>query len=182
MFNNEIENEYFAWLYETVTGRRFAKCISYRKLMHQLHDVPFRWTIPKDANRAADGISLRRRYSIDMGFDSNYFSDYLEDKPCSVLEMMIGLAIRCEETIMDDPSKGDRTGQWFWEMITNLGLGSMSNDMYEPEYVKDVVDKLLDHEYGPDGTGGLFIVRGCKYDLRETEIWIQLLWYLDTIA
>ena len=43
--------------------------------------------------------------------------------------MMIALAIRCEEHIMDDPDAGDRTGQWFWSMLVSLGLGSMD----EPE-------------------------------------------------
>lgn len=181
MNQHEVEEEYFGWLYEMVTGRRFAKCISYRKLMRYLHDTPFRWSIPKDRNRAEDGIGLRRRYALYSGFEGDYFDVYL-DRPCSVLEMMIALAIRCEETIMDDPLKGDRTGQWFWGMLTSLGLASMNNNAFDIEYVEAVIQRFLDRDYRPDGVGGLFTVRGCRFDLRETEIWIQMLWFLDTIA
>ena len=181
MYKDEIDNEYFSWLYNIVAGRRFAKGISYTKVLFQLHDTEFRWTIPKDKNRAGDGIELRRRYSMEMGFDPDYFDDYL-DGPCSIFEMMVALAIRCEETIMDDPSKGDRTSHWFWEMLTSLGLGSMDNSRYDPEYVDDVTERFLSRDYDPNGCGGLFTIRNCKFDLRETEIWIQLLWYLDTIT
>lgn len=181
MYKDEIDNEYFSWLYNIVAGRRFAKGISYTKVLSQLHDTDFRWAIPKDKNRAGDGTELRRRYSMEMGFDPDYFDDYL-DGPCSIFEMMVALAIRCEETIMDDPSKGDRTSQWFWEMLTSLGLGSMDNSRYDPEYVDDVTERFLSRDYEPNGRGGLFTIRNCKFDLRETEIWIQLLWYLDTIT
>ena len=103
------------------------------------------------------------------------------DEPCSVLEMMVALAIRCEESIMDNPVYGDRTGQWFWNMIVSLGLGSMTDEMYDRDYVDNIVDRFLDRDYSPDGRGGLFTIRNCEYDLRDVEITHQLYWYLDTI-
>jgi hypothetical protein len=102
--------------------------------------------------------------------------------PCSVFEMMIALAIRCEENIMDDPSKGDRTGQWFWGMITNLGLGSMMDHRFNKIFVDDTIKRFLDRDYEPDGKGGLFRIRNTNKDLRTVEIWYQLCWYLDTIT
>ena len=99
--------------------------------------------------------------------------------PCSVLEMMIALAIRCEETIMDNPLYGDRTAQWFWRMMSNLGLGLMTDDIYDRDLVKQKIDRFLNREYDPDGKGGLFYIRGCAEDLRNVEIWAQLCWYLD---
>ena len=101
---------------------------------------------------------------------------------CSVLEMLIALAIRCEETIMDNPAVGDRTGQWFWGMITNLGLGSMIDYNYNREYVEDVVARFIDNDYEPNGRGGLFTIKNCNCDLRDVEIWKQLCWYLDDLA
>ena len=94
--------------------------------------------------------------------------------------MMLALAIRCEETIMDDPKVGNRTKQWFWGMVTNLGLGSMTDDRFDRRFVDDVVERFLDRRYEPDGTGGLFTVRNCRYDLRKVEIWYQVCWYLDS--
>lgn len=174
-----INNEYFEWLLSFVCTERFSKRMSYRKLLIQLHNIEFIYSIPKDANRAEDGIDLRWRFSLLEGYDEA--EEYL-DGPCSVLEMMLALAIRCEETIMDDPRMGDRTGQWFWGMITNLGLGSMTDDRYDKAFVNDVIDRFLNREYEPNGKGGLFTVRHCNHDLRKVEIWYQLNWYLDSIA
>jgi hypothetical protein len=95
--------------------------------------------------------------------------------------MMVALAIECEVTIMDDPNIGDRTGQWFWGMIVNLGLGSMTDYKFDDIYVEGVVRRFLDREYEPNGKGGLFTVKNCRYDLRTVEIWNQMCWYLGTI-
>ena len=103
------------------------------------------------------------------------------DGPCTMLEMMVALAIKCEE-IMDDASIGDRTGQWFWGMIHSLGLSSMSDRVFDRDYVDDVIARFLDRDYEPDGRGGLFTVRHCSHDLRTVEIWYQLSWYLDSIT
>mgnify|MGYP003235589453 FL=1 len=96
--------------------------------------------------------------------------------------MILALAIRCEETIMDDPSIGDRTQQWFWGMITNLGLGSMTDSRFDRDAANDILERFLDREYEPDGKGGLFTVRNCDSDLRDVEIWYQMCWYLNHIT
>lgn len=180
MIRNEIINEYFDWMLYLVCEGRFGKDVSYRKLLAYLHNTPFRWSIPKDKNRATDGITLRWRFAYDTGRRnmSDEIDEYL-DGPCSVLEMLIFLAIRCEENIMDDPALGDRTGQWFWGMIANLGLGSMNDNNFDNLYVANVVDRFLDREYEPNGKGGLFTIINTPCDLRTVEIWCQLCWFLD---
>ena len=80
---------------------------------------------------------------------------------------------------MDDPRYGDRTAQWFWRMMSNLGLGLMTDDIYDRGLVKHKLDIFLHREYEPDGKGGLFYIRDCAEDLRKVEIWAQLCWYLD---
>lgn len=178
MTRNEVSNEYFEWLFKSVCEDRFPsnKENSFRKLLEQLHDTEFIFIIPKDENRAEDGISLRDHYIYDYKLPLNTL-DYL-DGPCSVLEMMVALAERCEE-FMDDPLIGDRTGQWFWGMITNLGLGSMVDSRYDELFVDDVITRFLNREYEPDGRGGLFTIKYCDYDLRDVEIWYQLCWFLN---
>ena len=178
-YEDEINNEYFEWMFGLVCSNRYSKCISYRKLFMQLHNTEFIFSIPKDANRAEGGIDLRYRFALHK--DDMDMLNYL-DGPCSVLEMMIALSIRCEESIMDDPSIGDRTGQWFWGMIVNLGLGSMTDDRYDKQYVDHILYRFLNREYDPDGKGGLFTVRNCDEDLRTVEIWYQMCWYLDNIV
>ena len=99
-----------------------------------------------------------------------------------MLEMMIALSIRCEETIMDDPRVGNRTGQWFWSMITNLGLGGMVDSQFDKRFTDETINRFLRRRYAPNGTGGLFTIKNCNRDLRTVGIWCQLCWYLDSIA
>lgn len=171
-----VNEEYFDWLYDLVCRRRYSKEISYKKLLRYLHTIEFIYDIPKDGNRADDGIRLRYRFAEQ--YRDLYDADLYLSGPCSVLEMMVALALRGEETIMDDPLLGDRTGQWFWGMITNLGLGSMVDERFNSGKIDDVIERLLNREYEPNGKGGLFTVnRGL--DLREVEIWYQFMWHLD---
>lgn len=182
MIEHEINEDYFEWLYEGMCGNRYSKNISYRKLLEHLHNTNFRYTISNDKNRASDGIDLRYSFALSQGCEDEpeLITDYLKG-PCSVFEMMVALAQRCE-SVMDDPKIGDRTGQWFWGMINNLGLGGMNDNRYDEQYVDDVINTFLDREYKSNGKGGLFTIRNCEYDLREVEIWYQLCWYLDTIS
>lgn len=179
---NYISEKYFEWLYNFVCADRYREPLSYRRLLSKLYNTEFVWLIPKDKNRASDGINLRYNFIE----DTNDFreEDVLRnlDFPCSVLEMMIALAVRCEATIMDNPQFGDRTGQWFWGMVNNLGLGGMIDSDYDPVYVREVIDTFLRREYSPDGKGGLFRIENCDDDLRDVEIWCQLCWYLDRIS
>ena len=174
-----IKHDYFEWLIEVVCGERYAKTISYRMLLGHLHAAEFTYIIPNDLNRAKDGIALRYRYSLLQGWDT--VPECL-DGPCSVLEMMVALSLSCEENIMDDPEFGNRTSQWFWSMIANLGLGYMTDDKYDDVYVEECIQRLLSRDYDPDGKGGLFRIKNCRHDLRTIEIWYQLCWYLNTIS
>ena len=179
MHENNVTVDYFDWMYNLVCRNRYSKNISFKKVFSYLNNTKFTYTIRMDLNRAKDGTELRRRYANEFKIANIY------DRicgPCSVLEMMIALAIRCEETIMDDENFGDRTDQWFWDMMKNLGLGHMDDDEFDEEYVSDVITRFLNRDYKPDGRGGLFFVRNCDIDLRDVEIWIQMLWYLDNIT
>ena len=172
-YQDEISNRYFEWIVDLVGNGE-----SYRRLLLRLHQIEFIFLIPKDENRAKDGLDLRYRFALDSRMMDA--EDYL-DEPCSVLEMMAALALRCEESV-DDPLYGDRTSQWFWKMINNLGLGYMTDDRFDIDEVDYVIDKFLHREYSPDGHGGLFVIKRNRRDLRKVEIWYQLCWYLDSIC
>lgn len=183
MDKDKIVNDYFEWLIDIISDKRFGDNISYRKLLMYLHTANFKVVIQDDTNRANDGISMRWRFAQDTSRE-RYYDEISEclSGPCSVLEMMVALAVRCEETIMDDPRYGNRTGQWFWKMVVNLGLSTMYNNKFDKKLVSVVVDKFVNREYEPNGQGGLFIIRNCSYDLRVVPIWTQLCWFLDGIS
>lgn len=178
MTKSIIEEEYFEWLYNLVCQDRYGEKNSYRKLLKHLHDIEFTYIIQKDENRAIDGENLRYLFAYFHKYPASV--ETLLNGPSSVLEMMIALATRCED-VMDDPSIGDRTGQWFWKMISNLGLGGMYDMLYDREAVDKIIDIFLNRKFEPDGSGGLFKIKNCNKDLRKFEIWICALWYLDTM-
>lgn len=158
MTKNELNDAYFNWMCQLVFDGRYSKKLSYRRLLKVLHKIEFTYSIPMDGNRAEDGIDLRYRFGYENGCSSSMISAYLDNKTCSVLEMMIALAIRCEEHIMDDPDVGNRTGQWFWNMIVNLGLGSMNDSKFDRAYIEEIVQRFLERKYSRNGSGGLFTV------------------------
>lgn len=173
---NRVKDDYFNWLYDNVCKGRTYENISYIKIFTLLHDIEFTFSIRNDSNRARDGIDLRYRYALFV--DDERVLEIL-DGPCSVLEMMVALAIRCEESIMGDTRYGDRTGQWFWEMMYSLGIGNMIDEKFDEELAAEIIFRFMDRDYEPDGKGGLFYINGCKDDLRDVEIWSQLCWYLE---
>lgn len=181
-FQKGVKEEYFEWLYEYVCGGRSHDKVSCKKLFDYLHQVEFTYQLLRDENRAADGVDLRYRFAVERYPDTIEDVTYILDGPCSVLEMIIALAVRCEETIMDNTGYGDRTSQWFWNMMNNLGIGYMTDDIFDREFVEDTIDIFLERRYKPDGRGGLFYIRGCEEDLRDIEIWSQLCWYLDNFV
>ena len=181
MTRDELNNAYFEWMYQLVCDDGYSKGLSYRKLLYLLHDTDFTYTIAMDSNRYEDGIDLRYRFGNEHGYPDSMIARYLDNRPCSVLEMIIALAIRLEEHIMDDPDIGNRTGQWFWDMIVSLGLGSMDDSKFDKAHAIDVIRRFLNRDYGRDGKGGLFTIEHCRYDMRDIEIWYQANWYLDNI-
>ena len=178
-----IKEDYFNWLCEMVTRNKLhsgsiTSGITYNKLFEFLFETPFTWFVDFDGNREEDGYYLRHNYSLEKtdGYD---LADYI-DHPVSVLEVIVALAIRCED-VMDDPEYGNRTRQWFWEMLGNLGVADQSDDKFDINYVNKCVDRFLNREYEPNGRGGLFIVRHTREDLREIELWYQMQWYLNEL-
>lgn len=180
MTRDELVNRYFDWMYQLVVDR-YSK-LSYRRLFAKLHSTEFIFEIPMDGNRAEDGVELRYRFGREQNYPDAMVASLLDDTPCSILEMMIALSIRCEEHIMDNPDIGNRTGQWFWNMIVNLGLGSMDDEKFDRGYVEFVLNRLLDRQYERNGKGGLFTVSNCRRDMRSVDIWYQMCWYLDEIV
>lgn len=173
----DINSEYFEWLCSLVRDSKPIKHRSYRKLMVYLYHTEFEYILPMDRNRCDDGISLRYRFGYEQGFDDTIIASCM-DTPCSVLEMMVALALRCEEHIMQIPENGLMSGRWFWRMISNLGLEEMYDAQYDEDMVNCIIYRFLNRGYGPDGEGSLVYIPNSQYDLSTMEIWYQMMRYL----
>lgn len=176
-YYDQVKNDYFEWLYNYGCKGRINNNVSYRKLFMLLHDISFDFYIRNDLNRAMDGVDLRYRFANSHRKIDNIMD--ILNEPCTVLEMMLALAIRCEETIMEDTRYGDRTTQWLWAMLGSLGLKYMTDDRFNREEATKIIYDFMEHRYSPNGKGGLFYIPDTKSDLRNEEIWVQLCWYLE---
>lgn len=176
-----LRSRYFDWMYHLVCNDKYYKRLSYQKLLRCLDDIEFTYTMELDGNRAADGIDFRYRFGYENGYSIEEIEQGLDYGPCSVLEMMVALAFRVEEQIMDDPMYGNRIGQWFWSMIVSLNLGSQWDDNFDEYRVRHAIERFLNRDYERNGKGGLFTLEKPHKNLRNVEIWTQFMWYLNEV-
>ena len=176
-----MEKRYFKWLTQKVSDKEHDAG-QYMKLLNYLYNRSFFYILPMDGNRSEDGIDLRYRgFAYECGIPYHEIARYLDIRDCSILEMMISLAVRAEE-IVGDPEIGDRTAKWFWMMIDNLGLSEMTDENYDEVRTTWVIDCFVNRDYRPNGKGGLFKVEDPLYDMRDAEIWNQMCWFLSENA
>lgn len=170
----DLEERYFEWLTEKVGGME-----DYERLLRYLFRTPFEYTMPMDSNRYEDGIDLRYRFAEENDISDWEVSNGLGQRECSMLEMMIALALRCEVHIMADDDIGDRTSSWFWTMTISSGMIAASDRNWD-EYIADrSVKRIRDRTYLANGDGGLFRIHSFYPDMRRLEIWDQAMAYLN---
>lgn len=167
---------YFLWLCDLVN----ADMSRYQELLWILHYTDFTWCMDLDESRAIEGLALRERW-----YNLNPYDDWIVflEKDCSVLEALIGLALRVED-MLSDVNTGDRTRVWFWGMIRNLGLKPYTNERCLTYYtasidIQMIVSKWLNREFDADGTGSPFPIAHPTRDQRELSMIYQLYDYLS---
>lgn len=170
-----LEDRYFDWICCIAMD---GKAEDYQKLLRYLFEKDYRYTHPRDGNREAHGLDLRYRFGYLMEVSSTEIACELDDKPCSLLEMMVALSITIEENVMRDFDIGDRTHEWFIDMINSLGI-NMSDDIFSYPVADAAVERFFNRDYAPNGAGGLFTLRHPNDDMRRVEIWYQAMWWID---
>lgn len=147
---------------------------SYQKLILALYNEKFKWFINNDENRADDGERLRIIFEDETGLWCNNYN------PCSILEMLGALALRCNNELMYDPDLGNKTSEWFWDMITNLGLDRMDDWHFDNDEFNIIVKRLNNRTYDKNGFGGPFYIPNFSLDMRKIELWYQLNYYIQS--
>ena len=169
-------NSYYSWLYSLVTSELEK---DYSKLLIHLWETPFISLLPNDENREFDGLALRAEYCNTVIFmDKNILQNYR----VSCLEVLIALSRRMNFELSNTPFM-KTTQECFWELIHNLRLHYFHNANYEPrgrvEECDDIVQHWLHRKYLNNGIGGLFPLRRPKTNQTVTEIWYQMMAYLE---
>lgn len=155
--------EYFYWLLNYIDCDAYPAC-DYDRVLWKLMTTRFIVSIDNDQNRVDDALDFRTR-----------FVPWWMDIPVSILEIMVSMAVRIEDTIMKNTSENNRTAEWFWDMMQNLGLRQQSNDIYDgDEYVDKILHDFNNRKYEKNGLGSLFITRDRSKDMRKMELWFQM--------
>lgn len=168
-----MTNSYFDFLWNLVGRKK-----EYGRLLLYLHETEFYSLVPNDDNRGVDGEQLRNHYFDEVGATSPpSLPKDIPDGPCTVLEMIIGVAFRLEFELLGGQYERP-AADWFWVLIDNLGLTGytdqkMGYGIYILE-VKAAVECLLERRYLEDGDGGLFPLKRPRKDQRRVEIWYQM--------
>lgn len=162
---------YFDWLCTKVFDQRYSS-LRYSKLFNKLYNTHFIYILNEDKNRQDDGVALRFQFSHET-------ANTVDDRePANVLEVLVALAMRCENEIMGNDDFGNRTGIWFWEMLNNIGIGHMNDREYNEETIDILLYKFLHREYDNNGIGCAF--RTTKdVDMRNTELWYQMQYHIN---
>ena len=172
-----MREEYFDWLYSLAMG----KDENYIVLCEFLDSIDFEYVNPMDSNRYEDGVTMRYRFAYDKSLPRAAIAGEIDNKQCSIFEMMVALAVRIEEDVMEDSSHEDRTSLWFKDMLKSLTLDDMTNRNFDRDRAEKVIDAFLLRRYQQNGRGGLFTVNDAPGDMRRAEIWYQAMWYVNNL-
>ena len=172
---NDLENAYYQWL---VTNH-ISYWNNYSVLLRSLYDTPFRVMVLMDENRVGDGLDMRNRFVYQNGFGQLERDILRQSRPCSVLEVMIGLAQRFDEEYSAQHSNEDPIGGLVMSMIASLGLQGYDDQHFDRYGFNQIILNLLNRTYSPDGLGSLFYIPGITVDMRQIEIWRQMMMYYE---
>ena len=136
--------------------------------------------INNDNNRIEDAYILRARYANEEGIDSSIANDSIAMYGPNLLEVLVALADRCGNGYLWDQENGVSTAPIiFYDWLSNVKLWSQTNDNFDERFVNDILDRIINRTYGPDGRGGLFPLKRPREDVRNVDIWYQLMWYIS---
>lgn len=172
--------QYFRWLCRQVTQGDYGK-VSYKALLLGLHCTKFTWSkeVPKDRCRAMDALSMRNKFIERRHISPEDAAEIGDPYAPSVLEVLVAMCVRVETSIMANDKYGDRTSQWFWIIMSNLGMAHMNDKLFDPDEMDEILDKFMERKYDGDGqNGGAFPLKNPREDLRTTDLWYQFMWYL----
>lgn len=171
-----LDDVYFEWLYNIVAvSRNRNPSNSYWNLCRKLYTTEFIWYVANDDNRVEDGRELRFEFFDKENIEIDRAVMDWTELGCTMLELLIVLA-RMAAFETDKP-----VAEWFWRLMHNLELERYSDDIYEisiQEEVEEVLERVVNRTYSPDGVGGLFPIRHPARDQRNIELWDQMSAYL----
>jgi len=162
MIENKYEYNYFKWI--------STKVDVHEKILLEMYNVPFAWTVLGDKNRAYDVKDLRLQYIHNTG--KSMPEGWADEQPVSVLEVIYRF---CQTA---DFETDIEARHWFSTIVNNLDL---TLDLSDRD-IRDVLQRFIWREYDSNGYGGMFPLEHPNEDQRKVEIWYQFQAYLHDIG
>lgn len=181
---NSANTCYFDWLTNIVMpGGQTRDHKSYHRLIAMLFDSKFYPLMNTDDARVDDVYAMRSQYTDIVHMDPASADGFVRQgfPSCSMLELMVALARRMENHIMADSEYGDRTSQWFWEMVSSLGLSSMDDSNFDDRLSGVVISQFVNREFAKNGCGSLFTIHNPDIDMRDLDLWYQMHAYINEL-
>ena len=162
-------HNYVDWLIEHIDAEPLLDI--YEQLFWAFDQEPFPVRIADDANRASDGLMLRKEYLAEGGI---LRLDHIQN--ASVLETLVSLVDRVDYCLGLKMTKQE----WMEMFIHNMGLESCTDEQYAAmtdqtlHYIQRAIDNTFYRRYNTDGiNGGLFVVPQTDKDMRRLSLFEQ---------
>ena len=171
------ERKYFNFLVEAV--ELDGKTEQYSMLLEHLFSVPFELNehFELDEDRVRNGIDMRENWAerhVSRAFRDEFLDGF--GPGISALEFFVVMSKQISDTLYFD----EKLGEFFWQMMKNLGLDCMNDEEFDQEIVNKILINLWLRKFNRDGSGGgLFCVPNCKFDMKKldfmssTNLWIS---------
>ena len=164
MYEQELDG-YFFWLVDKISNGEVGH--DRMAMLKQLYFWPCYYSIPNDGHRYEEAMNLRERYTYETGNICCY------EGTCNVLELLVSLAKMVSEDVLGTFYHKNRTYEWFWMMIENLGLEYVDDGLR-----REIVRKWVERDFDFDGYGSPFPLKNPPEDQRNVEIWKQICNYI----
>lgn len=156
--------------------QRYAYGLHIHRVISALANISFEPMIQEDVGEVQNVMVLR-------DCNPELLHGYFED--VTVLEILVCLAIRMEELMLDD-SYGDRTGQWFFTMLHNLGLldERFRDENLKGEKTPDILRMVYEQVRGfltRDTVGKYPFNLPDREEERHMSLWMQANAYLNCL-
>lgn len=166
---------YYDWILSWL-GVRKRKYSHYKKLLRLLHEIPYSWINEGDENRYADGMGLRSRFCFEMDMTDKQWKEFFMNvySRCSVLEVLAAFSRRT----VDKFTCSEFYGAYFWVFVENLGLMGETDENFDENYVREVVNRWLTCEFDSHGNGSILPLATDEINVSHTEMWTVMNFYM----
>ena len=175
-----LKDSYFNWILNKLFDDK-ELMDSYTPLLRMLNSIEFEWSIELDENRQKDAQDLRYIFGDENGYYESEICRELDMVAPSLFEVIAALIFRVQDSMIGDFDVAVTNQEIMLDILKSLKLDELTGELSFDDlyYVEDVITTLYSRNYEYNGEGSLFTVNVPKDDMRETQMWYQMMWYLN---